>query len=77
MTQDPTLEEHLQMQRDAQLGAAVRQLPDGMGLVHYDGLLNSYWFVAEIRRREVYYKMHSKGTTPEAALEAEAEHGSG
>ena len=30
MTQDPALEEHLQMQRDARLGAAVRAWLKGM-----------------------------------------------
>jgi len=79
--QDPTLEGYLQMQLDAELGAAVRQLPDGMGLVHYDGLVNSYWFVAKIRRHEVYYETHGRGNTPKEAivnaLEAEAVDGSG
>ena len=41
MTQDPMLEEHLQMQRDAQLGAAVRAAIDAWNGYPYKDALTA------------------------------------
>jgi len=74
MMQDPMLEEHLQMQLDAELGAAVRQLPDGVGLLHYEeavaGRRDGKWLVTAIGWDEVYCSPHVRMDTPDAAITA-------